>query len=51
VDCAVNAAAAEQRLIGSIDNGVDVLLGDVALFDENPFGHVLLSKNCMGAYS
>jgi hypothetical protein len=36
VDGAVDAAAAEQPLVGRIDDGVDVLLRDVAFDDDDP---------------
>ena len=39
VDRAVHAAAAEQRLVGGVDDGVDDLLGDVAAHDLDGSGH------------
>jgi hypothetical protein len=39
VDGAVDPAAAEQALIGGVDDGVDVELGNVALDDVDALGH------------
>lgn len=36
---AVNAAAAEQRLVGGIDNGIDLESGDVAFDDLDGVFH------------
>jgi hypothetical protein len=36
VDRAVHAAAAQQRRVGGVDDGVDLLLRDVALHEEQP---------------
>ena len=47
VDGAVDAAAAEQALIGGVDDGVDVERGDVALDDVDALGHRSLHARSM----
>ena len=41
---AVDTAAAEQRLVGGIDDGVDLKLGDVAFDDLDVVEHGVLRR-------
>jgi hypothetical protein len=38
MDGTVHATAAEQRRVGRVDDGIDALLGDVALHELQPCG-------------
>ena len=51
VDCAINAAAAEQGPVGGVDDGVDGEGSDVGLQDFDPTGHLLITFHCRGSSS
>lgn len=36
MDCAIDASATEQRVIGGINDRIDVFSGDIADFDYDP---------------
>lgn len=40
MDGAVHASAAEERAVGRVDDGIDPLVGDVALRRFNPVPHL-----------
>lgn len=44
VNGAVDATAAEQRVVGCIDDGIDGKCGDVAFEDLDPFAHTPFSR-------
>lgn len=44
VNGAVDATAAEQCIVGCIDDRIDGKLGDVAFEDLDPFAHAILSR-------
>lgn len=41
VDRAINASAAQKRSVGRVDDGIDVLLGDIAFDDGYSVEHLL----------
>ncbi len=43
MDCTIDAAAAQQRLMGGIDDGIDGKRRDIGLLDNDPLHCVLRS--------